>query len=576
MVTCPRCAQQSPDDSATHCSSCGAELSQQPGQEDERRQTLYGYASTQQPAQPDAAPAAENPATAKPPPAAGGFDMDLMAKTIIDGSPDFDELMKQAGGDQAVGPHSREAFKTDKESADELRARLEQISAASSAQAPEPRLPPESDEAPPPEETMTAARPMAQSSYNLASPASLPVNASISLGDTTPEKAPPMDPPAPAPAAPQPAGPQGPWPADPAPVPVQAAARPQASATPVSVQADTGQQQPIPATVQADTGQQQPIPATVQADTGQQQPLPPTVLADSTPRPAPTPPTPAVGTADTEQAPQGAAAPATEPGKGLMRVLMALCGLCLLGLFFVPWDGEHFFWQEKLTGMNFVFRLLLAAGGVVFLAGAAIPIPYLLRGLVAFLVGMAPVALAQVMELKGGSLGSEQIMGLVLLATMVLLPAALFHRQRVRSTVLGRILVLIGFLGVLAYLLVPRGAGMPLILTFRALGGISSATQAVAVVLPLVLLLFTVLSLLAFLPRKSSGLAALWALGLMFYICLHCLHGPLLALINGADFFKAVAPGLFQGLYLTVCLFLASYGLSQVFTRISGGDAATG
>ena len=191
-------------------------------------------------------------------------------------------------------------------------------------------------------------------------------------------------------------------------------------------------------------------------------------------------------------------------------------------------------------------------------------------------MGLTPLALAKVIELQGGSFGLEQIMGLVLLVMLVLLPAALFHRWRVGSTVLGRILVIVGFLGVLAFLLVPRGPGMPLIITFRSLGNISSAAQAVSLILPLVLLLFSVLSLLALLPRRSSGLTAIWALGLMLYVALEALHAPAFALINGADFWKSVALGLFTGLYLTLCLFLTSYGLSQVFTRLSGRDAAKG
>ena len=210
------------------------------------------------------------------------------------------------------------------------------------------------------------------------------------------------------------------------------------------------------------------------------------------------------------------------------------------------------------------------------LAGAAIPIPYGLRALVAFLVGLTPVVLAKVIELQSSSMGPEQVLGLLLLTILVLLPAALFHRGRVGATVLGRVFVVMGVVGVLAFLMVPRGAGMPMVLTFRALANVSSATQAVGAALPLVLLLFGVLSMLAFMPARSTGMAAIWALGLLFYVALETLHGPVLTLVNGGKFFKTVAPGLFTGLYLTICFFIATYGLSQVFTRLAGGGDPPG
>ena len=307
--------------------------------------------------------------------------------------------------------------------------------------------------------------------------------------------------------------------------------------------------------------------------------VPPTVATGPGDAAASMAPTPlAAPAADTEFSPEPQAGAAPEPGKGLMRVLMALFGLCLIGLFVVPWDGEHFFWQQKLAGLGFVFRLFLAAGGVVFLAGAAIPIPYVLRGLVAFLLGTTPLALDKVIELKGASsFGLEQIMGLVLLCMLVLLPAALFHRWRVYGTVLGRILVLLGVLGLLAVLLVPRGDAipdsMPLVKTFLGLGDISGVVQAVTAMLPFVLLVFAVMSLLALLPRRSSGGTAIWALGLLLFFAAEALHGPALALIKGADFWKS-APALFTGIYLSLCLILASYGLSQVLTRMSGSPDA--
>ncbi len=427
--------------------------------------------------------------------------------------------------------------------------------------------------APPPEDTLPRPAPAAgarkkpsrppaavsaSSSFKLASPASLPQGAS--LGDTTP------DPPhgvrfgQPRATEPKPA------PAKPA---ASATDAPAADALPPTMLApvDSAAHQEIPPTVLGSVPASAEVPPTVTADVAE--------VAGALPEPQPRPSGPDVDTS-AATLPTGATTAIREPGRGLMRLLMTLGGLCLLGLFLVPWDGERFFWQQRITGLGFVFRLFLAAGGVVFLAGALIPIPYGLRALVAFLVGLTPVVLAKVIELKSSSMGPEQVLGLLLLTILVLLPAALFHRGRVGGTVLGRVLVVIGVVGVLAFLMVPRGAGMPMVLTFRALSNVSNATQAVGAALPLVLLLFGVLSMLAFMPARGSGLASVWAMGLLFYVALEALHGPVLSLARGDDFFKTVAPGLFTGLYLTISFSLAAYGLSQVFTRLAGGGDPPG
>lgn len=279
---------------------------------------------------------------------------------------------------------------------------------------------------------------------------------------------------------------------------------------------------------------------------------------------------------DGEEAREPVAGAHLTTGTVLLRVLMALVGLLMLGLFFVPWDGQTLFWNTSIRGLDFLFRLFLAVNGAVFLLGALIPIPHTLRAVVAFVFGLTPLGLQKAMELRGASeVDLELIFGLALPVTLLLMVAALLHRRRVRSTILGRILVLLGFLGVAGFLLAPRSdqipESMPLITVFEGLGNISDVAGAVGLITPLLLLLFALLSLLAFLPRRSSGLTAVWALGLLLYFALTRLTAPVLALVNSGDFWKE-APTLMSGFYLVLGLLLASHGLSLFFTRISGGD----
>lgn len=527
MAPCPKCFRES---DGNHCPFCGVAMEA-------------------------GAPAADG--------APDAFSRDDLAKTVVGDAPDFEELARLHGA--AGEPVSRDntpgGGPTQQEEAPPLADTLPRpVTAAGAAR----------------KRSSPPASVSASSSLKLASPASLPQGAS--LGDTKPDPALAVrfgsasQTKAKAPTEPAPAG---------------RAEATQAKDLPPTVLApvDSAAHKEIPPTVLGSTPTSPEVPPTVTADVAEVAAGGPEVQPTSPPPealPEPAPPGPDVDTS-AATLPTGATTAFREPGRGLMRLLMALGGLALLGLFLAPWDGERFFWQQRLTGMNFVFRLFLAAGGVVFLAGAAIPIPYGLRALVAFLVGLTPVVLAKVIELQSGSLGPEQVLGLLLLTILMLLPAALFHRGRVGNTVLGRVFVVMGVVGVLAFLMVPRGAGMPMVLTFRALSNVSTAAQAVGAALPLVLLLFGVLSMLAFMPARSTGLAAVWALGLLFYVTLEALHVPVLTLVNRgmageplADILKTVGTGLCTGLYLTICFFMASYGLSQVFTRLAGGGDPPG
>jgi hypothetical protein len=263
-------------------------------------------------------------------------------------------------------------------------------------------------------------------------------------------------------------------------------------------------------------------------------------------------------------------APAAAPGKTALRVLMILWGLALLGAFAAPVvkaDGKLVFSWDLLgsaAGLSLVTLILPAAGGLLCLLAGLIPLPHVLRALIAFLVGAAPLVLG----LTAGA--AWQV--IVVTAMLVLLPAALMHRARVRGSVLARILVAVGVLGILATFLVPAFGTLPVASLLAGLGALDAPSLVVRL-LPLVLILLCLLSLLAFMGRRRTGLSRLWAVLLLLYLPLQALLPVVVRLAGGADFMASLG-GLVQGLASLGFLVLASSGLGYLLTR--EGDRLAG
>jgi hypothetical protein len=254
-----------------------------------------------------------------------------------------------------------------------------------------------------------------------------------------------------------------------------------------------------------------------------------------------------------------------EPGKGAMRVLMILGGLLLAGLFCAPFSGAGdkllFSWDllKGQEGIQFISTIYLAAGGVIFIAAGLLPLPYIIRAMTATLFALAPIGIAM------AGVGAEW-RALALFVIVVLLPAALFHRARYRSSILARILVGLGVLGVLATLLIPIGSSVPLVQVFDGLGSVS-AEQAIPKLLPLVLLLLAVLSLLAFLPSSMTGLTGIWAVLVILYLPVVAWYQAMLQ-TSPSHIFQTLHT-FYPGLALLIYVMLASFGLSQVFAKIA-------
>jgi hypothetical protein len=204
-----------------------------------------------------------------------------------------------------------------------------------------------------------------------------------------------------------------------------------------------------------------------------------------------------------------------------------------------------------------VSLLYLGACGVLALAAALLPIPFLARALVGAILGLGALALFMAAP------AAVDWRFVATVSTCFLLPAALLHRWRYRGSLFARLLVAACVLTVLAIQLIPSGGGVPLLALFNALGAGGAAT--VVRLWPLLLLLLALLSLLAFLGSGSTGLAQVWAICLLLYLPL---QGWLEMLTRGGPIWAMLQP-LSLGLALLVYLTLAAHGLSQIMAAAS-------
>src|SRR5256885_5350614 len=83
-----------------------------------------------------------------------------------------------------------------------------------------------------------------------------------------------------------------------------------------------------------------------------------------------------------------------EPWAALGRLIMGIGGGVLVALFFCPWHGVSS-WQllETLSGADFVRQLFYLTGGIVLVASAMLPLPFVFRAGVGTFVAALPVLL---------------------------------------------------------------------------------------------------------------------------------------------------------------------------------------
>ncbi len=252
-----------------------------------------------------------------------------------------------------------------------------------------------------------------------------------------------------------------------------------------------------------------------------------------------------------------------EPGKTAMRITMFLSSLFLLGIFCAPGleNGALVFaWDllPKMEVLDFIKQIYFVLGGVIFLAAALLPLPYLVRAVISLLFGLFPL---------GVYLGIDNIwQSYTIHVALVVLPAALFLRWTYRGSALAKVLVGLGVVAVLCTALVPIHGTLPILSTFDGIGD-ASALQVLITIFPNILICLAFLSLLGLLGKGSTGFVQVWAIGLLLYLPLH--HWiPLLDFKAGNTVFN-VLPVIITGLAMLIFLTMSSLGLFQLLSPIS-------
>lgn len=255
--------------------------------------------------------------------------------------------------------------------------------------------------------------------------------------------------------------------------------------------------------------------------------------------------------------------PPTQPASRLIRVLMALFGLGLLGIFAAGLLVGGMPTDIVATVRALPFRqLYIVLAGVVLLLAAVVPLPYTVRGALAACLGIAPL----VLMLIDWQLDWRRSVTLV---AMVLVPAALLHRARHHKTVFARVIIAIGILALLAPLLVPAGGVIPVkqLLTGLQLGPFY---QLAPRLYPLVVALLCLLCLLPLLLPRRSGLARLWALALLVYLPVQMWLEVAVSVSSVGEAISSRLAMLTHGLAVFAFLTIAAMGLAHVIWSLSG------
>ena len=150
-----------------------------------------------------------------------------------------------------------------------------------------------------------------------------------------------------------------------------------------------------------------------------------------------------------------------EPWAGLGRVIMGIGGAVLVALFFCPWHGVSS-WQllETLAGADFVRQLFYLTGGIVLLATAILPLPFLFRAGVGTFVAALPVLLGANGVLDGWR-------GVVAALAVLGLPATHLLRSRARASSLARLLVMAAVAAVVLLYLAPMSSVVPIVFVVK-------------------------------------------------------------------------------------------------------------
>jgi hypothetical protein len=225
-----------------------------------------------------------------------------------------------------------------------------------------------------------------------------------------------------------------------------------------------------------------------------------------------------------------------EPWKDSLRLMMFLWGAALLAVFAMPLTSSPlaFNWNLILSGEGTARLppLMFAAVGLLSAIVAGIPMQPAARGLIAAVLGLAGIVVPiAVVGAPPWQIWSSMI------GTLVLVPG-LFVRSAYRSSLVPRILVTLGAIGILLPFVLPQGGAIPLVALFNALIDAPGSAK-VGPALAFGEITIVVMSLLAWLPAPVTGAAKLWAWllilwGLISHVALLISAGNLGHAITGA------------------------------------------
>jgi hypothetical protein len=262
-----------------------------------------------------------------------------------------------------------------------------------------------------------------------------------------------------------------------------------------------------------------------------------------------------------------------DPWRDSLRAMMFLWGLAIIAAFCTPVltsPSLVFNWRAILdgTGTDRLLPLTVAAVGFLSLVIPFIPMPTAVRGVIATLLGLAGIA----MPMALGHLPEWQFLSLMG-GTLILVPGLLI-RNEYRDSILPRLLVTIGVLGILLPHLVPDHGTIPLVGLFKALIDVPGSAK-VAFALQVGLITIVVISLLAWLPAPVTGGAKVWAwLIILWALVTHLaqlvLTGHIGDAISASPFAALAAwvigghgPGVIGSAYLVI----VGYGLASALGK---------
>lgn len=200
-----------------------------------------------------------------------------------------------------------------------------------------------------------------------------------------------------------------------------------------------------------------------------------------------------------------------EPWNQTLRMVMFIFGVLAIAYMAIPKsiDPLQFalFGIIENEGTAKIEPILVGAIGVLGLLFSFIPMPTMPRGLLAGVLGLAYAIVPTILKGLDTDIPWQ---ALAIPGAMIFLIPGLVLRSEYKDSLLPRILVTLGALGLLATLLVPVNDNLPLIgLVEAVIDG--DLEHKIAALLGLLVAVMAVLSLLVWLPAPSGGGAKVFA-----------------------------------------------------------------